>query len=75
MTVPFPGLEKFKTVTLDFQGIRTIGQGFADEIFRVWHRKHPQIRILPVHTSEAVRFMIRHVSPDPIDAEPDPASG
>ncbi|GAI71454.1 unnamed protein product, partial [marine sediment metagenome] len=29
------GLENFKTIILDFREIDTIGQAFADEIFRV----------------------------------------
>ncbi len=57
------GLEKFKTVELDFADIGTIGQGFADEVFRVWHSGHPDIRIIPVNAGENVEFMIRHVVP------------
>lgn len=53
------GLDKFKSVILDFDKVDTVGQGFADEIFRVWQRKHPHIRIQPVHTNENVEFMIR----------------
>jgi len=58
------GLEKFKVVELDFAGIETIGQAFADEIFRVWHSQHPDTRIIPVNTGENVLFMIKHVVPD-----------
>jgi anti-sigma regulatory factor (Ser/Thr protein kinase) len=58
------GLERFKSVELDFRGIDTIGQGFADEIFRVWRLTHPGVRIIPVNAIEIVLFMIRHVAPD-----------
>jgi anti-sigma regulatory factor (Ser/Thr protein kinase) len=58
------GLEKFKVVELDFNGVETIGQAFADEIFRVWHAQHPDIRIVPVNAGENVIFMIKHVIPD-----------
>jgi len=54
------GLDKFKTIVLDFQGVPTVGQAFADEIFRVFRAKHPSIRIEAVRENEAVRFMIDH---------------
>jgi anti-sigma regulatory factor (Ser/Thr protein kinase) len=57
------GLEKFTTVELDFQGLNSIGQGFADEIFRVWQSHHPNITILPKNAGENVILMIRHVAP------------
>lgn len=34
------GLKKFKKVTLDFRGVKGVGQGFADEVFRVWPAAH-----------------------------------
>ncbi|MCG2711086.1 MAG: DUF4325 domain-containing protein [Candidatus Omnitrophica bacterium] len=52
------GIDKFKTLILDFKDIDTIGQGFADEIFRVWHSKHPQKRIEVLNAGENTRFMI-----------------
>jgi len=55
------GLEKFATVILDFKGVRSVGQGFADEIFRVWQNRHPKIKIETMNAGENVRFMINHV--------------
>lgn len=52
-------LDKFKIVTLDFEQVPTIGQAFADEIFRVFAQKHPDIQVVPVNMNEAVDFMIR----------------
>lgn len=52
------GLEKFKTITLDFEGLDTIGQGFADEIFRVWKSHYPEIEITPINANENINFMI-----------------
>ncbi|MFH1562526.1 MAG: DUF4325 domain-containing protein [Nitrospirota bacterium] len=52
------GLDKFKTVILDFKEIETVGQGFADEIFRVWKSNHPKIIINAVNANENVQFMI-----------------
>ena len=54
------GLDKFKKIILDFKGIKLIGQGFADEIFRVWQNNHPNIIIEPINTNASVEFMIRH---------------
>jgi len=54
-------LEKFKLVILDFEGIKTIGQAFADEVCRVFLSKHPRIKIRPINTSETVKFMIDRV--------------
>lgn len=54
------GLEsRFKHVTLDFKGIRLVGQGFVDEVFRVFANKHPEIHFKSIHTNEDVDFMIR----------------
>lgn len=54
-------LEQFQTIIIDFSGVKVIGQGFADEIFRVFPEKYPHVELKPVHTCEAVRAMIRHV--------------
>ncbi len=56
------GLDKFKTVILDFQNVTSVGQGFADEIFRVWKGLHPEIVIIPQNTNENIRFMIDRAS-------------
>ena len=53
------GLEKFQLVVLDFRKVETIGQAFADEIFRVWQKKHPRIKIDYINYNENVEFMIR----------------
>jgi len=52
------GLERFREVVLDFRGVEGVGQGFADEVFRVWGRAHPETSLLPVHVNEAVEFMV-----------------
>lgn len=66
------GLEKFKTVILDFDRITTIGQAFADEIFRVFKEKHPGINIIAVNAAEPVKFMIdRTQNSQPSLSKPD----
>ncbi|HEV2281399.1 MAG TPA: DUF4325 domain-containing protein [bacterium] len=52
------GLEKFRSVTLDFENVPAIGQAFADEIFRVYRAVHPEVAIVPVNMNETVRFMV-----------------
>lgn len=54
-------LNKFNKVILDFDQVPMIGQGFADEIFRVYKIKHPDIEIVPINMNEAVKFMIERV--------------
>jgi len=54
-------LEKYKLIILDFSGINTVGQAFADEVFRVFTSKHPEIKIEPINMSETVQFMISRV--------------
>lgn len=55
------GLDQFKRVTLDFDRVPTVGQAFVDEIFRVFHTHHPEVRITAINTNEAVQFMINRV--------------
>ncbi len=56
------GLEKSEHIVLDFTNVTSIGQAFADEVFRVWKSGHPSIVIEPVHVPEHIRAMINHVS-------------
>ena len=53
------GLEKFQRVILDFKKVETIGQAFADEVFRVWQKKHPEIKIDYINCHENIEFMIK----------------
>lgn len=53
------GLEKFKRVVLDFSKVETVGQGFVDEVFRVFQNKHKDIEITYENANENVEFMIK----------------
>ncbi len=53
------GLEKFKTIMLDFKDVKVVGQGFADEVFRIWKMRHPEINIISQNVNENVNFMIK----------------
>lgn len=52
-------LEQFSEVVLDFSGVEEVGQGFVDELFRVWAIQHPQTKLIPVNMSPAVESMLR----------------
>ncbi len=54
-------IDRFKTVVFDFEGVEFIGQAFADEVFRVFANKHPEIKIIPLSYNAAVQDMIQHV--------------
>ncbi|SMF97035.1 protein of unknown function [Methylomagnum ishizawai] len=51
-------IEKFKTVIFDFTGVGTIGQAFADEIFRVFAKEHPKIILIHINASPDTQKMI-----------------
>jgi len=53
--------EQFTEVILDFQGVDEIGQGFADEIFRIFTTAHPNIPVKVVNTTPAIDRMIAFV--------------
>jgi anti-sigma regulatory factor (Ser/Thr protein kinase) len=52
------GLEKFKIILFDFDKVSMVGQAFADEIYRVFHNKHPDIMLEEANMNEGVKFMI-----------------
>lgn len=51
--------EQFAEVLLDFTEVDFIGQAFADEIFRVFQRAHPEVKLHITNTNSAVANMIR----------------
>lgn len=57
------GLEKFKIIILDFRNLDTIGQAFADEVFRVWKNRHPHIDIQWKNANDNISFMIKRALP------------
>jgi len=52
-------VERFQNVVFDFEDVPSVGQAFADEIFRVYASKHPEIELLPVNMDEPVEFMVK----------------
>lgn len=50
-------VEKFKNVLLDFSDVDSIGQAFADEVFRVFARRNPHIDIIPLNMTDNIERM------------------
>lgn len=53
--------EGFSEVEIDFSGVESIGQGFADELIRVWQLNHPQTKLQLTNISNDVLKMINHI--------------
>ena len=53
--------ERFQNTVLDFSGIEEIGQGFADELFRVFPSQHPGTLLTPINCNDSVAKMISRV--------------
>ena len=51
-------VELFQTVIFDFSDVPSIGQAFADEIFRVFTHEHPKIKLMAIRQNSEVREMI-----------------
>ena len=61
------GLNKFKVVVLDLQSVESIGQAFADQVFRVFILDNPGIDIVPLNANKAVEHMAnRTVAEEPV---------
>lgn len=52
-------VERFRIVILDFEDVRSIGQAFADEIFRVFANAHPEVELIATKASTEVQQMVR----------------
>jgi len=48
----------FDTVEVDFAGVSDVGQGFVDELLRVWPAAHPDKTVIPTNMNPAVQFMV-----------------
>ena len=61
-------IDQFREVFLDFKGITSIGQAFADEVFRIYRRENPQVHIYPLGmTTDVIRMIQRVVAQNPTD--------
>ena len=64
----------FETVILDFKGVSAIGQAFADEIFRVFAREHPRVKLSVVNADEDVSRMIERATSNVVPLD-EPSGG
>lgn len=61
-------VDQFREVFLNFKGITSIGQAFADEVFRIYRRDHSLMHVYPVEmTLEVTQMIQRIVSENPDD--------
>jgi len=51
-------IDRFKVVMFDFDGVESIGQAFADEVFRVFNIHNPNVELLYIRASNEVVQMI-----------------
>jgi len=51
-------IDRFSIVLFDFKEVEVIGPAFADEIFRVFERSHPSIRLVPINALPAVEQVV-----------------
>lgn len=51
-------LPVFRRAEVDFTGVEAIGHAFADELFRVFRRAHPELDLVPVGMGPRVASMI-----------------
>lgn len=54
-------LDKFEEVIFDFDEVSWMGQGFAHQIFVVFARNYPEIKLTCINMSESVEKMYNHV--------------
>lgn len=59
-------VDQFEIVGFDFEGVETIGQAFADEIFRVYARAHPNIQIVTANATHQIKEMIARAKSEQI---------
>lgn len=52
------GLDEFTEIDIDFADVSEVGQGFVDEVFRVWAQNHPDKTLNPINMNPAVEFMV-----------------
>lgn len=62
-------VELFKTVLFDFSEVQSIGQAFADEIFRVFAQQHPNLELVAIKANSEIKRMIQRAKAGGQDVE------
>lgn len=55
-------VDRFKLVIFDFAEVKSIGQAFADEVFRVFASRHPKVETMFINANSAVKRMIQRAT-------------
>jgi anti-sigma regulatory factor (Ser/Thr protein kinase) len=55
------GAELFTSIIFDFKDVESVGQGFADEVFRVFANQYPGVSIAVKNANEFIVRMIAYV--------------
>jgi anti-sigma regulatory factor (Ser/Thr protein kinase) len=53
-------LDKFREVELNFKNVSQLGQGFADEVFRIFANKNPATALKTSNANSSIQAMISH---------------
>lgn len=56
-------IDQFQRAILDFEGVAGVGQGFVDEVFRVFAVAHPQVELIAMNMSDEVTRVVKMFSP------------
>lgn len=51
-------IDRFTNIIFDFEGVPSVGQAFADEIFRVYANRNPNLNLLPINMNGTVEKMV-----------------
>jgi hypothetical protein len=57
------GLQKFEEIELDSQRVRSVRQGFVDQVFGVWVAENPSHKLIPINMNSKVKFMVERGMP------------
>jgi len=57
----FARFDEFQEIDLDFSGVSFVGQGFADELIRVWPLKHPTSQMVLSNIDDNLMPMLKRV--------------
>lgn len=53
------GLDQFREIIFDFFKIKSVGQGFVDEVFGVFAINHPKIEFKIINANDDILFMLK----------------
>ena len=60
--------DSFREAILDFEKVDIMGQGFADEVFRVYANLHPTVTIRPMNMNAEVQRMYQYTISNRVEA-------